>query len=320
MPFNSAQNNFNSSYSPEESFKILQNTYAIPKDGQPYLPYAQLVQRPQNTDTHISPMNLHSNFIYYNQDELQYINNHQRKHGELVGEGVGRISDNEIGIHRPKRPTMPKPPMPKPPRAPRRRKKADDEEMEGGNIFKKAAKSIKKSAKSTGKSIDKSAKSTGKAIKKSAIKSGDAIKKSATDEDGMIRYLTSRTLDEAPVLLQKGTELGVTAYTGNPAAGKAAGMVVKYGADKGRKKLEQKTGYGVGKYSKNINLDKIIDKYIPDYKTGAKPSKPSAPSASSARKMSKGMTDRNKIVKQVMAEKGLSLPQASKYVKENKLY
>ena len=142
MPFNSAQNNFNSSYSPEESFKILQNTYAIPKDGQPYLPYAQLVQRPLNTDSHISPIN--SNFIYYNQDELEYINNHQRKHGELVGEGVGRI-DNKVGIHRPKIPSIPKTPMPKTPRAPRRKKLEDDEIMVGGNIFKK----IKKSAQST---------------------------------------------------------------------------------------------------------------------------------------------------------------------------
>ena len=38
------------------------------------------------------------------------------------------------------------------------------------------------------------------------------------------------------------------------------------------------------------------------------------------RKIGGGSTKRGEIIKQVMKEQGLSLPQASKYVKENNLY
>lgn len=68
-----------------------------------------------------------------------------------------------------------------------------------------------------------------------------------------------------------------------------AGQVLREG-------LRQQTGWG--RNCKDVGV----------YKGGAKP------------KVSSGRNKRNEIVKKVMREKGLSLPQASRYVKENNLY
>jgi hypothetical protein len=84
-----------------------------------------------------------------------------------------------------------------------------------------------------------------KKLKKAGKKVGKTLKMSATSKKGLIRQLASRTLDEIPEGLGKAAEMGVTAYTGNPAAGKAAGNVTKMGADYGRKALKDKTGYGL---------------------------------------------------------------------------
>jgi hypothetical protein len=114
--------------------------------------------------------------------------------------------------------------------------------------------------------------------------------------------------------------------TGDPTTGaEIGGKLGKKGGDIGRDKLNKKTGYGVpgvGKYKKNINLDKVIDKYVPDLKTGGSDvkMKSAVVTRSKPRQISKRMTERNDVVKKIMKEKGLSLPQASKYVKENNLW
>lgn len=175
---------------------------------------------------------------------------------------------------------------------------SDDYDSDGeltGRGIRRAFKKIRKKA-------SKGSKKVGKAIKKTATKAGDDIKMSATSEKGIIRQVATRTLDETPQLLGKATEMGVTAYTGNPAAGKLAGKLVETGAQKGRSELDEKTGYG-GK----LNMSKLVDKYVSKKSSdGNKPKK--APSA------------RNIIVQKIMQEKGLSLPQASKYIKDNNLY
>jgi hypothetical protein len=184
----------------------------------------------------------------------------------------------------------------------------EDSELTGKGIrklFKKASKKIKKS----NSEIGKIAKQGSKGVVVGATKSGNAIAKSATDKNGIIRGTTSAILDEIPMVLGKLTELGVeagvTAYTGNAEAGKLSGKVsgnlVKKGADAGRNKLEEKTGYG------DVNLVKVIDKYV----------KSDMPEK--IKRVPKH-NPRNDIVKSIMKEKGLSMPQASSYVKANGLY
>lgn len=311
MPFNSAQNSYNASISPEESFRVLQNTYAIPKDGQPYLPYAQLVQRPKTNEPFISPTNIHSSFVYYNQDELKYINNDQRKRQEMTGEGVGRLPyQNYVNPGR--------------------------HELKGGNFFKKVRRAVDKTEKATKKiekgankavkkvdrtinKAEKGANQASSAVKKGSIQLGDAIKESTINEDGLIHQgivkFNDYAIPKAGELLGSMAGTAVGTAVGNPLLGEAVGAKVgQLAGQQGRNVLKEKTGYGVGKYHKNINLDKVIDKYVPDYKTGVH--KPTV----LPRKMSKEVSERNAIVRQVMQEKGLSLPQASKYVKENNLW
>ena len=96
--------------------------------------------------------------------------------------------------------------------------------------------------------------------------------------------------------------------------GRAAGQV-------GRDVLKSKTGYGVpgvGEYDKgNVDLAKTLKKYAPEYQNDFKGKvKP----AVMPRETKKKLNSRAVLVKQVMKEQGLSLPQASKYVKENDLW
>jgi hypothetical protein len=189
----------------------------------------------------------------------------------------------------------------------------DDDELTGQGIrklFKRASKKIKKSTHEVGKI----AKQGSKAVVVGATKSGNAISHSATDKNGIIRGVTSAVLDETPMVIGKlaelGVEAGVTAYTGNPVAGKLAGKVsgnlVKKGADVGRDKLEEKTGYG------SVNLTKVVEKYVKNNK----PTK----EVKEKVKREKKPNPRNDIVKAVMQEKNLSMIEASSYVKANGLY
>lgn len=114
--------------------------------------------------------------------------------------------------------------------------------MDGGNIFKKIRKGINKASKSTNQAFN----TTGKVLGKAGTQFGDEVKMSATSKKGLLRYLASRTLDEVPEVIGKAAELGVMAYTGNPAAAKAAGKVAKMPAQYGRNTLKDKTGYGLG--------------------------------------------------------------------------
>ena len=117
----------------------------------------------------------------------------------------------------------------------------------------------------------------------------DKVKKVATP---ILKQAISKGLDVgAPAL---GTAVG--SLVGQPAVGALVGKL-------GRELLRGTTGVGrKPKQSKDVGV----------YHGGAK-FKPKA-------KEQSGRNKRNEIVKKVMKEKGLSLPQASKYVKENNLY
>jgi hypothetical protein len=188
----------------------------------------------------------------------------------------------------------------------------DDDELTGQGIrklFKRASKKIKKSNSEVGKI----AKQGSKGVVRVGTVTGNAIAHSATDKHGIIRGATSAILDETPMVLgeltKMGVEAGMTAYSGNPAAGKLAGKLagnlVKTGADAGRIKLEEKTGYGT------VNLTKVIDKYVKNYKQGI---------VAEVKEVKEKVNARNDIVKSIMKEKNLSMIEASSYVKANGLY
>jgi hypothetical protein len=131
-----------------------------------------------------------------------------------------------------------------------------------------------------------------------------------------------QTLDYA--LPAAGTALGTAAgvYMGNPALG---AMIGKKAGTVGRKTLENKTGYGVsgvGEYNDkhNIDLAKTLHKYAPQYKDEFKRGIPGQVHNEKPVKRKRITSGRCDVVKQIMKEKGLSLPEASKFVKENKLW
>ena len=66
-----------------------------------------------------------------------------------------------------------------------------------------------------------------------------------------------------------------------------------------------------------MQLKNIINKYVPDYKQDIKEPLTESNTQASSKKQK---YSRGEIVKQVMLEQGLSLPQASKYVKDKNLY
>jgi hypothetical protein len=302
MVFNSSQNNLNSNGSQAESLDVLKNSYNVSEGGYDYQP----ALRPVNKD-YMYPSAVHASMSHYNQNELKYLNHDtMRTNDEKHGAGVK-------GIPRHIRKVMPR----------------DDDEMIGEGIFKKARKATKKATKSvkntTTKAANKTsniAKSGAKATKKGAEKLNrdtkplqKQIAKSVTDEDGLLHKAISKTLDSAIPMAGEALGTAVGAYSGNPALG---AMVGKQGAQVGRNHLKSKTGYGVqgvGKYNDkgNIDLEKTLSKYAPQYKTDViRQYKPAV--------CKKPASGRCEIVKQIMKEKGLSLPQASKYVKQNKLW
>lgn len=325
MPFNSSQNYLDADYSVEESMKILQTSFNLPPDYASVLPNQQMSMRAEINQPYIRSANIHSSLNYYNADELKYLNSHQRDRGSNM-EGSGMGSRFKTLPHNP----MPRTPMPRP-----RRRKQDEDVLVGegiGKLIKKAKRTVNKGVSNTVNKgvnnvvnvakkqvvkgvndgvnhIDNNLKQT----KTGLIKTGNAIKRSATREDGFLHQAIEKVNDHA--IPMAGEALGSAAGTalgtaiGNPALGAAVGAKVGRAAGQiARKELNKKTGYGVakgvGKYKKNVNLDKIIDKYVPALKSGE----------------IKSVSSRAQVVKQVMKETGLSLPQASKYVKENNLW
>ena len=90
------------------------------------------------------------------------------------------------------------------------------------------------------------------------------------------------------------------AYLGQP----ALGLAISQGARKG---VKEATGFGVGSYSGGSVGSYSGGSVVGSRSGGAKP-KP------------KSKNKRAEIVKRVMKEQGMTLPQASKYVKEHNLY
>jgi hypothetical protein len=174
-----------------------------------------------------------------------------------------------------------------------------------------------------GQGIGKFFKKAGKQINKSfhkVEKVANVIADSAVNKNGVVRQLISSSAD---VLIPYGTSalgaIGSTYLTGNPLPGAMAGKITGTVA---RKQLKHQTGYGavpvpgvgtydvktVTKHNKQLDLDKLLNKYVPDHKIDVKHDGVSS------------VQLRNMLVKRVMKERKLSLPQASKYVKENNLY
>ena len=89
-----------------------------------------------------------------------------------------------------------------------------------------------------------------------------------------------------------------------PGAGTVVGTLAGQLAHEG---IRQQTGYGRGKKSKDVGVYKGGANMKPRAKPRAKPN-------------SGGRNRRNEIVKRIMREKGMSLPQALSYVKQNNLY
>jgi hypothetical protein len=296
MPFNSSQNSSNSKHSQEESFQELRNSYSMSKEGFDHIPHPSLIYRENNKpDKYILPANIHSSVGYYNQDELKYIDNKKAK----------RTADID-----------------------------SDDELEGagiGKVWRKAKKTTKKVANKTSKVTKQVANKTSKVTKQVANKTEKGtrgvrktIVKSTVNKNGLIHQGIEKLNDK--LIPMAGEFIGSAAgtyLTGDPTIG---AMIGKQAGNIGRNQLKKKTGYGavgVGEYSEKVKLDKILSKYAPNYKdhvdseiTNSKVRyiKPVA------KKNTSKMSDRNKVVSQIMKEKGLTLPQASKYVKENNLF
>lgn len=299
MVFNSSQNSFNSKGSQAESFEVLRNSYNLSEGGYDYQP----ALRPVHKD-YMYPSAVHASMTHYNQKELQYLNHDtMRTREELSGNGFPRHM----------------------------RKVMSKEELVGEGIFKKIRKTANKASSATKKAANKTSSATKKAAKtgakvtrKTAEKVNrdtkplqKSIAKSVTDEDGLLHKAIGKTLDVA--IPAAGEALGAAAstyFTGDPTMG---AMVGKKAGQLGRSHLKSKTGYGapgVGEYAKgNVDLAKTLRKYAPEYKNDMlRQKKPDV-----VRRV-KPVNGRCEVVKQIMKEKRISLPEASKYVKKNNLW
>lgn len=199
----------------------------------------------------------------------------------------------------------------------------DEDDFVGGS---KIGKWIKKQKKKAKKTINKTADKVKKETKKATDKTVKGIKqvsykadrdtrglqsefeRSATKDNGLIKSIITRTLDEVPAIAGDAAAAAAIA-SGNPGLAPAAKYATVKSTKVGRNVLKDKTGYG----SKNIN--EIIDKYVPGYKQDVKP-RSNARFAPTPRPTSR----RNYLVKQVMKEQNLSMPKASKYITDNNLY
>ena len=284
MVFNSSQNSLNSHGTQAESFEVLRNSYNVSNSGYDYQP----ALRPQGHD-YMFPTAVHSMISNYDQNELKYLNHDtMRTREELSGNGMHF-----------------------------RKVMLNEDALVGEGIFKRA----KKAANRASHTVKTTANKTSSATRKTAEKINRDTKplqrqivKSTVDEDGLIHKAIGKTLDYA--LPAAGEALGAAAstyFTGDPTTG---AMVGKKVGSVGRNALKSKTGYGVpgvGEYNKgNIDLAKTLNKYAPEYRQ----KKPDVISGKYKRRAS-GRCD---VVKHIMKEQGLSLPQASKFVKENNLW
>lgn len=252
MPFNSNHNNINSSFSPDESFHEMQNSYTLSREGFTNIPQQQLFyQERKIPPKYINPGFVHSSVSYYNGDELRQLNNYKHKNN-------------------------------------------DSEKMEGAGV--------------------------GKFLKKSSRNVGSAIKKSTIDKDGLIHKVISKVADKAIPMAGEAIGAAVSTYfTGDPEIGAKIG---KQAGEMGRKELDKKTGYGtpgIGKYKKDVKLDMLLTKYVPNYKTQVH-NKKDDDFKIKINKPKKAISSRNLIVAKIMKEHNLSLPDASKYVKKHNLY
>ena len=290
MVFNSSQNSFNSRGTQAESFEVLRNSYNLSEGGYDY----QQALRPVHKD-YMYPSAVHASMSHYNQNELQYLNHDtMRTREELSGNGTHRRAANV--------------------RAPKH------EELVGEGIFKRAKKAANQAShivKTTANKTSSATRKTTEKVNRDTKPLQRKIAKSTTDENGLIHKAIGKTLDYA--IPAAGEALGAAAstyFTGDPQLG---AMVGKKAGQVGRNQLKSKTGYGVpgvGEYSKgNVDLVKTLKKYAPEYKEDMlRQKKPDV-----IRRV-KPVNGRCELVKKVMKEQGLSLPQASKYVKENNLW
>lgn len=294
MPFNSNMNSLSNTDFEVNNLNHTREPDILPPERFTMLAYPELLERYRKANGYILP-DLSGSQPRYNADELRRINGMDKE--VLEGEGIGALfkkgsrsvkkAANDVKkevVKEIKKRVSKKDIM----------KIAKDvvNELDDDHKFEQelVGEGIAKAFKKVGKALEKSANKTGDVVQKYGSKAGEALKKSATDKDGLIRDIISSTADVA--IPEIATVLGAmasTAMTGDPTSGAYAGKQIGAIA---RKTLQKQTGYG--------SLKKYGDVGI--YNGG------------SLKK------SRNAIVKEIMNGKGLSLPQASKYVKDHGLY
>jgi outer membrane lipoprotein SlyB len=187
-----------------------------------------------------------------------------------------------------------------------------NEVLEGegiGRVFKKASRQVKHVANKT----EKIAKKTGKTLKDSTVNKKGVIHQVIVEANNKLIPLAGEALGTAV-----GTAVGTS--MGNPILGASIGASVGKSAGKvGRDTLKNETGYGMKKNLHDVDLNKVMQKYVKHQAQDLRRNVPTTKRVGNV-KLEGGRSKRNIIVKEIMKEKNFSLPQASKYVKENNLF
>jgi hypothetical protein len=285
MPFNSSYNSLKDTVDDDESFYKLKNNYNIAQEGYTTVLQPQLMYKAvgQNNSEYIKA-GIMSHQPQYNMDEMKMI------------DGLHKTSAN-ANQHL-------------------------DEVLEGegiGRVFKKASKSVSRGVSHGTHEVSKVAKKTGKTLKDSTVNKKGVIHQIIVEANNKLIPLAGEALGTVV-----GTAIGTS--MGNPILGASIGASVGKSAGKvGRDTLKNETGYGMKKNVHEVDLSKVMQKYV---KHQAQDLKHYAPKKNigdikieGGRSNSvKSLKSRNIIVKEIMKEKNLNLPQASKYVKENNLF
>jgi hypothetical protein len=198
----------------------------------------------------------------------------------------------------------------------------DDDVLEGGSFgsfFKSVGSTLTKSVNKIGDGVknvafqaDRDTRNLQQKVKKTATKVGDQVKLSATSKKGIIRQAAVEAVRITPVIAGEIGKVAAASVGLPPEVGKEIGKSI---GNIAQKQIETNSDG----YIKNANnyqgsgapID--MSRYIPGAAKVQSVTKVKKPKSEKA--LARGI-----IVKRIMMEQGLNLPQASKYVKEYGLY
>lgn len=197
-----------------------------------------------------------------------------------------------------------------------------------GNDVKKVAHQVDNSTKGIQSDVKKVAYKADRdtrGMQAEVVKGANQVDHSVKDKNGLGRHIIQSANDVLIPEIASAVGRSIAIAMGDP-TGNSGAYAGKLGGQIARKTLAKETGYGAKPHAgasgakprhtkEGLELEDIINRYVPEYTKDVK--HVDLDLAPKKRKVSA----RNILIKKIMAENpGFTLPQASKYIKDNGLY